>query len=178
MPPPAACGETIAVLTPISWPRESSRGPPELPGLMAASVWMQPLMGRPPTPSTSRARADTPPVAADTTAKSGFEDDSGFDGTSKRAKRIADGQDGLADTQRIGSADGNRGGSMMPGLASILSMARSFSGSMPTTRASYASEEPCVVTLSRSACSAGRLLIYLCAPPPRAAGGAIALAIT
>ena len=29
-----------AVLIPITRPRESSRGPPEFPGLMAASVWM------------------------------------------------------------------------------------------------------------------------------------------
>ena len=33
--------EMIAVLTPISRPAESSSGPPELPGLMAASVWMK-----------------------------------------------------------------------------------------------------------------------------------------
>src|SRR5678816_822738 len=30
----------IAVLTPITSPRESSKGPPELPGLSAASVWI------------------------------------------------------------------------------------------------------------------------------------------
>ena len=31
---------TIAVLMPMTSPRRFSRGPPELPGLMAASVWM------------------------------------------------------------------------------------------------------------------------------------------
>ncbi len=31
---------TIRVLIPITWPRVLSRGPPELPGLMAASVWI------------------------------------------------------------------------------------------------------------------------------------------
>jgi hypothetical protein len=31
-------GEAIAVLMPMSLPLESSKGPPELPGLMAASV--------------------------------------------------------------------------------------------------------------------------------------------
>ena len=31
---------------PISRPELSSSGPPELPGLMAASVWMTPLIGR------------------------------------------------------------------------------------------------------------------------------------
>ena len=39
--------ETIAELTPITRPALSSSGPPELPGLMAASVWMTPLISRP-----------------------------------------------------------------------------------------------------------------------------------
>ena len=30
-----------AVLTPMTWPSESSSAPPELPGLMAASVWIR-----------------------------------------------------------------------------------------------------------------------------------------
>ena len=30
----------MAELTPITWPCMSSSGPPELPGLIAASVWM------------------------------------------------------------------------------------------------------------------------------------------
>lgn len=34
----------MAVLTPTTRPAESSSGPPELPGLMAASVWMAPPM--------------------------------------------------------------------------------------------------------------------------------------
>ena len=33
-------GEKIAVFTPITWPRPFRSGPPELPWLMAASVWM------------------------------------------------------------------------------------------------------------------------------------------
>jgi hypothetical protein len=37
----------IAVLTPMTAPRESSSGPPELPGLIAASVWMPPAMTPP-----------------------------------------------------------------------------------------------------------------------------------
>ncbi|SLA66416.1 Uncharacterised protein [Mycobacteroides abscessus subsp. abscessus] len=31
----------MAVLMPISRPAESSSGPPELPGLIAASVWIR-----------------------------------------------------------------------------------------------------------------------------------------
>ena len=33
--------EKIAVLTPISRPARSTSAPPELPGLIAASVWMK-----------------------------------------------------------------------------------------------------------------------------------------
>ena len=40
----------IAVLIPISRPLESNRGPPLFPGLMAASVWMMPSIGRPVLP--------------------------------------------------------------------------------------------------------------------------------
>ena len=32
----------MAVFTPMSRPAESSRAPPELPGLIAASVWITP----------------------------------------------------------------------------------------------------------------------------------------
>jgi len=31
-------GRIVAVLTPITWPRESTSGPPEFPGFKAASV--------------------------------------------------------------------------------------------------------------------------------------------
>jgi hypothetical protein len=40
MPVLVPVGEKIAVLTPITRPAESSRGPPELPGLIEASVWI------------------------------------------------------------------------------------------------------------------------------------------
>ena len=32
--------EMMAVFTPTTWPARLNRGPPELPWLMAASVWM------------------------------------------------------------------------------------------------------------------------------------------
>ena len=38
---------TIAVFMPITSPLEFSKGPPELPGLTAASLWMIPLIVRP-----------------------------------------------------------------------------------------------------------------------------------
>ena len=34
-------GEMIAVLMPTTWPNMLNSGPPELPRLMAASVWMK-----------------------------------------------------------------------------------------------------------------------------------------
>ena len=43
MPAEAPEPEMIALLTPISLPALSSNGPPELPGLIAASVWIAPL---------------------------------------------------------------------------------------------------------------------------------------
>ena len=40
-------GRIIAVLTPMTRPRASTSGPPELPGLSAASVWMTLSIRRP-----------------------------------------------------------------------------------------------------------------------------------
>ena len=49
----------MAVLTPTTRPAESSSGPPELPGLMAASVWMAPPNAAP------QLALDLPAQAAD-----------------------------------------------------------------------------------------------------------------
>ena len=39
---PTPCASALtAVLTPITWPALLTSGPPELPGLMAASVWIR-----------------------------------------------------------------------------------------------------------------------------------------
>ena len=64
MPAMLPDGLKIAVLTPISRPALSSSGPPELPGLMAASVWMTSLMGRFVTDWISRPRALMTPVVS------------------------------------------------------------------------------------------------------------------
>mmetsp|Transcript_9361 Transcript_9361/g.24034 ORF Transcript_9361/g.24034 Transcript_9361/m.24034 type:complete len:268 (+) Transcript_9361:2227-3030(+) len=64
MPELAPEGERMAVLTPTSRPDESSRGPPEFPGLMAASVWTTPRMVRPVTPWMSRPTPDTMPLVS------------------------------------------------------------------------------------------------------------------
>ena len=54
----------IAVFMPITWPREFSSGPPELPGLIAASVWMIPLIIRPFLALSDRSRLLTIPVVS------------------------------------------------------------------------------------------------------------------
>src|SRR3979411_3214619 len=45
-PTPALEPELVWIwsLSPSRWPLASSRGPPELPGLIAASVWIEPVM--------------------------------------------------------------------------------------------------------------------------------------
>ena len=56
------CGETMAVLIPTTSPFMLKSGPPELPGLMAASVWMKSSKG----PFCSeRALAETIPKLAE-----------------------------------------------------------------------------------------------------------------
>ena len=54
--------EAICELTPITRPCASSSGPPELPGLIAASVWTAPGMVKPLGESISRSSAETMPV--------------------------------------------------------------------------------------------------------------------
>ena len=52
----------MAVLMPMSSPRELRRGPPELPGLIAASVWIVSRIMYPSSVWRGRARPDTIPV--------------------------------------------------------------------------------------------------------------------
>ena len=63
LPPPPAV--RIAVLTPITRPSESSSGPPELPGLIAASVWMTFSIENWFCASIERPRPETIPADAD-----------------------------------------------------------------------------------------------------------------
>src|SRR3989442_1283915 len=58
-------GERMAVLTPITRPAESRSGPPELPGLMAASVWITLVISRPPLVGRRRFSALMMPVVRD-----------------------------------------------------------------------------------------------------------------
>ena len=58
--------EAIAVLMPMTLPSASSSGPPELPGLIAASVWMRLLRGlSEPSVVMVRPVADTIPLVTE-----------------------------------------------------------------------------------------------------------------
>ena len=62
----------MVVLTPIRRPALSNNGPPEFPGLIAASVWMTPWMSRPPTEVMVRPRALITPVVNVWSSPKGF----------------------------------------------------------------------------------------------------------
>ncbi len=56
--------EAMAVLIPMTRPSASASGPPELPGLMGASVWMSPV-SVPSGVSSSRSRPEMMPAVTD-----------------------------------------------------------------------------------------------------------------
>ena len=55
----------IAVLMPMTLPSASSSGPPELPGLIAASVWMRLLRDWSPSVVIERPLAETMPLVTE-----------------------------------------------------------------------------------------------------------------
>ncbi|CAM9913238.1 unnamed protein product [Heterosigma akashiwo] len=65
-------GVRMAVFMPTSAPSLSRRAPPEFPGLMAASVWMQLLIGRRLGLTTSRPSPDTIPRVREWSSPKGF----------------------------------------------------------------------------------------------------------
>jgi len=104
-----------AVFTADHGPRESTKGPPELPGLSAASVWMTSSISRPVSHAGSVQGTD----------------DAGRDRVLE-AERIARWQWQLADPQRGGGARSAGGGE---DFALTRMRARSESGSSPTMSA-------------------------------------------
>ena len=78
---------TIAVFMPTTWPAALTSGPPELPGLMAASVWIRPSSCSP-SAVRSRSLADTIPRVTV--------------GSPAEVQRVADGDDLVADAQVVG----------------------------------------------------------------------------
>ena len=81
MKKPCCDGLASAVTMPTTWPLRLSSGPPELPGLTAASNWMRPFSVVPPSTGIER-----------------FEpgDDAGAQRVDQ-AERMADGEGGVAD---------------------------------------------------------------------------------
>ena len=60
LPPPASVA--ICELSPITWPRPFSSGPPELPGFSEASVWTAFVIEKPFGASMLRPSAETMPA--------------------------------------------------------------------------------------------------------------------
>ena len=118
MPTEVPVGEKIMVLMPIMRPPASSSGPPELPGLMEASVWIICWMMRPSSASTGRPRPETMPVVSDRSWPNGLPIASTFWPTRRSVE----------------SPNGITVSGVPPGSKRIT--ARSFSGSAPTSAAS------------------------------------------
>ena len=81
-----------AVLMPTTSPREETSGPPELPGLSAASVWITSSISRPLRERSERPSAETTPVVT----------------VELEAERIADGDHELAALELFGIAKRRR----------------------------------------------------------------------
>ena len=64
-PSPPPLEDLICWLMPMTLPAESTSGPPELPGLMAASVWIAPEIWKAVRPAIERSMAETTPIESD-----------------------------------------------------------------------------------------------------------------
>ena len=133
----------MAVLTPISRPLESRSGPPELPGLIAASVWITSRMMRPAGERNSRPSALITPTVSVWSSPNGLPTASTRRPTSRSAERPS------------------ASGTMRATGARIFSTARSFSGAAPTSRASQ-SDLSARVTENRLASSMTWKLVTTC----------------
>ena len=61
----------ICWLIPITSPAASTSGPPELPGLIAASVWIAPAIWNAVSPVIERSTAETTPTDSDWRSENG-----------------------------------------------------------------------------------------------------------
>ena len=80
------------MFTPITSPCDETSGPPELPGLRAASVWMTSSIMRPLLAAIERPRAEMTPAVT----------------VELEAERVADGDDELAAAELLGIAEPRR----------------------------------------------------------------------
>ena len=104
----------MAVLMPTTSPWEETSGPPELPGLSAASVWIRSSTSRPVEARSERPSADTTPAVTVDSKPSGLP--MAITSCPRRSRR---------ESPRV--AAGNVSGSL------TRTSARSVSGSSPTT---------------------------------------------
>ncbi len=118
----------MAVLTPMTRPRESASGPPELPGLRATSVWMMLSMSRPAWPRSERPSAEITPAETVLWKPSGLPMATASWPTRRRSESAK-------------AAKGRR-------AASAFITARSVAGSVPTTRTGYVSPSVSVIVSS------------------------------
>jgi hypothetical protein len=107
----------MAVLMPTTSPALETSGPPELPGLSAASVWITSSISRPPTERSERPSADTTPAVTVDSKPSGLP--IAITSWPRRSRALSP-----------STADG------VPAGSGVLKSARSVSGSLPSTRAS------------------------------------------
>ena len=86
----------MALLMPITSPFRFRSGPPELPGLMAVSVWMMSALEKYATRGVGDVAGQRPPQGRD---------DAGGHGAAQ-SEGVADGDHGLPDLQGTGIAHG------------------------------------------------------------------------
>ena len=120
MPAEACDGLMMAVFMPISRPALSSSGPPEFPGLMAASVWITPRMLSPSSVEIVRPKPLTTPVVSVWSRPKGLP--------------IAN---TLCPTSRSDAVPSARGSSFSEGAPRSFRTATSTLGSAPTRSAAY-----------------------------------------
>ena len=132
----------MAVLMPTTSPCEDTSGPPELPGLSAASVWIRSSISRPVRARSERPSAETTPAVT----------------VEFEAERIADRDHQLAAPQPLGIAERRR--RQRNPSRSTRTSARSVSGSSPTTRAVRV-RPSAVVTATRAAPPTTWLLVRI-----------------
>jgi hypothetical protein len=126
----------ICALMPITRPWPSSSGPPEFPGLMAASVWITSSIEKPLGDSISRPSAETIPVVTEPSSPNGL------------PSAIVD-----SPTRRPFESPSSSGSSPSMSSGSTSSSAMSVDGSVPRTSASTGSTSSATRTRTSSASS-------------------------
>src|SRR3954468_1623602 len=126
---------------PITRPSRSSRGPPELPGLTAASIWMRPSMGLPPVGGLNdRSRPEMTPDVIDPASPNGLP-------TTKASSPI-----------RAPCGSPSVAGGMLGGIVSGWRTAMSFSGCRATIWAGDSEPSTKVTVIEAASSTTWRLV--------------------